>query len=115
MFNCLLIDLCLTQCVLCLNDRASIESNQCSDRYFYEKNSEKNEASRNGFDQYELMICIDDRRQSALNHFFFLQSFDNVQELKSIVVKHTLTVGKGSWIGMWAKNRLLDWFDSKGS
>ena len=43
------------------------------------------------------------------------QDFDNFEELKSIIEKHTLTVGKGSWIGMWAKNRLLDWFDSKGS
>ena len=43
---------------------------QCSDRYFYEKNSEKNEASRNGFDQYEPMICIDAWCQNALNCFF---------------------------------------------
>ena len=45
----------------------------------------------------------------------FFQGFDNFEELKCLIVKHALTVGKGNWIGMWAKNRLLDWFDSKGS
>ena len=48
----------------------------------------------NGFDQYEPMICIDAWRQNALNCFF--QGVDNFEELKSIIVKHTLTVGKGA-------------------
>ena len=90
-----------------------IKSNQCSDRYFYEKYSEKKKRHVMALTSMSPWCVSTVGAKMHLTAFF--QDFDNFEELKSIIVKHTLTVGKWSWIGMWAKKRLLDWFDSKGS
>ena len=110
----LLIGLCLTQCVLCLTDcafalRAINAMIDISMRRIVRK------TKRHVMALTSMSSWYVSTPGAKMHLTAFFQGFDNFEELKCLIVKHALTVGKGNWIGMWAKNRLLDWFDSKGS